>query len=50
MAAANLLEALNNDEMIEVIPVGEGLYRDGLQLIETGPIKSGALRIAFHFS
>jgi predicted nucleic acid-binding protein len=31
-AAAGLLEALNNDKMIEVIPVGEVLYEKGLQL------------------
>ena len=31
-AASGLLEALNNDKMIEVIPVGEDLYRNGLQL------------------
>jgi predicted nucleic acid-binding protein len=32
MAASGLLEALSNDEMIEIVPVGEELYRDGLRL------------------
>ena len=31
-AALGMLKALNNDRMIEVIPVGEELYREGLQL------------------
>jgi uncharacterized protein len=32
IAASGLLEALSNDKMIEIVPVGEGLYRDGLRL------------------
>jgi predicted nucleic acid-binding protein len=31
-AASGLLRALNNDKMIEVMPIGEDLYRNGLKL------------------
>jgi predicted nucleic acid-binding protein len=47
--SANLLEALNNDKTIEVLPVGEELYRDGLQLYKDRSDKGWSLTDCISF-
>jgi predicted nucleic acid-binding protein len=47
--SANLLEALNDDKTIEVLPVSEELYRDGLRLYKDRSDKGWSLTDCISF-